>query len=646
MKHPLHETIKVQHPLEPLTVEEVDLAVSIIKKEKNLDDTFRIVSLTLNEPEKSIVLNFKEGDSFEREAALILLHNEDGRTYEAIVSLNDEKVIAWKYIPGVQPSIMLDEFSACEKVVKNDLGMQTAIRKRGIADMDLVMVDAWSAGNFGLKEEEGKRLVRALCWLKTSPADNGYARPISGLYAFVDLNKMEVVSIVDNGPVPLPPRDGNYTPDAAGRIRDDIKPLDIVQAQGPSFQIDGHEISWQKWKIRFGFNPREGLVLHTVSYFDKGTERPILYRASLSEMVVPYGDPTGPINRNNAFDAGEYGIGMLANSLELGCDCLGEIRYFDAVMSDSKGHAVVIPNAICLHEEDYGILWKHTDWRTEHVEVRRSRRLVLSSISTVGNYDYGFFWYFYQDGSIEFEVKLTGILHTQALPPGVKSKYGNLLAPQLYGANHQHFFNVRLDMMIDGMNNSVYEVNTEGEETGEDNPFGNAFVAKARQLKSESEAMRNLNIESSRYWKIVNPEKKNIVGEPVSYKLFPGENTVSYAAKNSSLLKRAGFINHHLWVTPFNKEEKYASGAYPNQHAGGDGLPRWTKANRSLDNTDIVLWYTMGHHHITRPEDWPVMPVSYIGFMLKPVGFFDQNPAIDVPPSEKKHGSHCEHEHH
>src|SRR4030095_2002441 len=95
------------------------------------------------------------------------------------------------------------------------------------------------------------------------------------------------------------------------------------------------------------------------------------------------------------FDEGEYGIGMLANSLALGCDCLGEIRYLDAIVADAQGTPVTLENAICLHEEDFGILWKHTNFRTGQVEVRRSRRLVGSSIATVGKYEYGFLLYFY-----------------------------------------------------------------------------------------------------------------------------------------------------------------------------------------------------------------------------------------------------------
>lgn len=631
----------VSHPLEPLTAAELELAVSILRKEKGLDDSYRFVSINLYEPSKNTVVGFKPGDPIEREAFCILLHNKEAKTYEAVVSITKGKVESWTYIPGVHPSLMFDEFMEFQEAVKNNPDFQAAVIQRGITDMDQVMVEPWSAGNFGIEEEVNVRMARAICYYKKFREDNGYARPISGLYVFVDLNKMEVIKVVDNEIIPFPPLDGHYSPEHIGTMRTDLKPLDIVQPEGPSFKVKGHEIEWQKWKIRFGFTSREGLVLHTVTYNDKEEDRGVLYRASLSEMVVPYGDPTGPVNRNNAFDAGEYGIGMLANSLELGCDCLGEIRYFDAHLTNSKGDVFTIKNAICLHEEDFGIGWKHMDWRIEKTEVRRSRRLILSSISTVGNYEYGFYWTFYQDGTLQLEIKLTGILHTQAIHPGDKQPYGNLVAPQLFAAHHQHFFNVRMDMMIDGLNNSVYEVNTYPMEKGADNPYGNGFFAESTLLKTELDSGRDQDLQTARYWKVVNPSKKNIVGEPVGYKMVTSENAFPYAHEDSPLMKRAGFLKHHLWVTPFSPDEKYASGSYPNQHAGGDELSQWVKANRAVENTDIVVWYNMGHHHITRPEDWPVMPTAYISLTLKPVGFFDRNPALDVPPSKPKSHGHC-----
>ena len=352
---------------------------------------------------------------------------------------------------------------------------------------------------------------------------------------------------------------------------------------------------------------------------------------------MPYGDPSPGSYRKNAFDIGEYGLGPLTNSLELGCDCLGEIRYFDVELCNDQGEPYTIRNAICLHEEDAGLLWKHYDAESDHAEVRRSRRLVVSFVVTAGNYDYALYWYFYQDASIEFEVKLTGIVLTNALPEGQRSPFGTLVAPQLLAPNHQHFLCVRLDTEIDGQRNSVYEVHTERTPRGPENPHGIAFSASASLLPREADAQQTVDPASARYWKIVNPSVSNALGDPVGYRLVPGANVSPFAHPDASLLERAAFLRKHLWVTPFDPKERYPAGDYPNQHRGGDGLPRWTEANRSVEDEDIVVWYTFGSHHIPRPEDWPVMPVERIGFTLKPDGFFDRNPALDVPPAR----AHC-----
>ena len=414
----------VSHPLDPLTADEIAEASSILMSERQLGARVRFETVVLREPDKDAVLAFQPGGFIPRSAFLVVLDNDTTSTYEAVVSLDERRVVSWKDVPGVQPRVMFDEFVECEAMVRADPQFLAAIRKRGITDTDLVMVDPWSAGNYGYEEEEGRRLVLARCFVRSSPTDNGYARPIEGVTVVVDLNSMEVVRVDDYGLVPLPPEDGNYGAEFVGEFRGDVRPLEITQPEGPSFEVDGWGVTWQKWHLRVGFTPREGLVIHNVGYEDQGRIRPVLYRAALSDMVVPYGDPSKDHYRKNAFDAGEYGIGSLTNSLTLGCDCLGEIYYFDAVLNNGRGEPFVIPNAVCMHEEDYGILWKHTDWRTGQTEVRRSRRLVVSSIATVGNYEYGFFWYFYQDGTIQLEIKLTGIVNTAAVPEGEIPKYG------------------------------------------------------------------------------------------------------------------------------------------------------------------------------------------------------------------------------
>jgi primary-amine oxidase len=633
-------TLFPPHPLEPLTAKEVATAVTIVRAEKRLGETFRFPCVTLHEPPKSVVLNYQTGNPVVREAFLILLDNADGKTYEAIVSLTEQKVTSWTHVPGVQPNIMADELAECEAAVKQHPEFVAALAKRGITDLDAVVVDPWAIGNFGFADEVGLRLSRCICYLRTTPHSNFYSRPIDGLVPVVNLNTMEVLNIEDMGVVPIPPEPGEYASRFMPEFRNDIKPLHITQPEGTSFQVEGHFIRWQKWHLRVGFTPREGLVLHTVGYEDQpGQVRSILYRASMAEMVVPYGDPRPQHFRKNAFDLGEHGIGMLANSLKLGCDCVGEIYYFDAVLTDSRGNVSITENAVCLHEEDFGTLWKHTDWRLDEVEVRRSRRLVLSFVATVDNYEYGLFWYFYQDGTIQYEVKLTGLLLCGALTDF--PKYGTVVAPELNALNHQHFFCMRLDFDLDGTENAVYEVNSEAEPIGENNPYGNAFYAKATLLETEQAAQRIVDSLVGRYWKVVNPTVTNRLGQPVGFKIIPGENVLPFAHPDSPILKRAGFMKKHLWVTPYHPAEKFPTGSYPNQHPGDEGLPQWTQADRSIANTDVVVWYVFGHHHIPRPEDYPVMPTAYSGFTLKPVSFFDANPALDVPPSGQ-HSCHAE----
>jgi primary-amine oxidase len=638
-------TDTITHPLEPLTPLEVQLAVTLLRQQGKVTPSTRFVSVSLKEPDKTFVQRFTGAEPIPRAARVVLFDNGTNSCHEATVSLTDRTLLSCAHVPGVQPTMTMDEQVECEQAVLASPEFKAALKKHyGLDDTSLVMVDIWSAGNYGAEEDRTRRLARPLCFVRADPTDNGYARPIEGLRPVVDLNQMKVLRVEEHGHWPLPPGSNNYAADRVGTVRGDVKPLEITQPDGPSFEVTGYQVRWQKWSFVVGFGAREGLTLHHLRYHDAGRDRSVLYRASVSEMVVPYGDPAPQQARKNAFDAGEYGLGYCANSLELGCDCLGHIHYFDGHLCTSRGEPLPIKNAVCMHEEDYGILWKHTDRRLGTPEVRRSRRLVVSSIATVENYEYGFFWYLYQDGTIQFEVKLTGILSLGALRPGETSPYGALVAPQVYAPNHQHFFNVRLDLDLDGTANSVYRVDVLPDEPGEKNPFANAFSARATLLETEKQARGHLSLETARSWKVVNPHVRNALGEPVGYRFLPGDNCLPFASKDAWWRRRAGFVDYHVWVTPHREGEMHAAGDYPNQSQGGDGLPRWTEQDRAIADTDVVLWYTFGHTHLPRPEDYPVMPTAYIGFVLKPSGFFGENPAKDVPPSAKEapaQGSCC-----
>ena len=447
---------------------------------------------------------------------------------------------------------------------------------------------------------------------------------------------MELLEVEDVHRVDEPDTMGEYVPHLVPgqRLRDDVKPLEITQPDGVSFTLDGNHVRWQKWSLRVGFNHREGMVLHTVGYDDGGRTRPVAHRLSFAEMVVPYRDPTTDHYRRTAFDIGEWGLGFMTTSLELGCDCLGEIAYLDAVMHDTRGEPYTIRNAICIHEEDDAVLWKHVDAATG-AEVRRARRLVLSFHVTVANYEYLVYWRLYQDGNIECEVRATGIMVTTHFAAGRQPPYGTLVDERTYAPFHQHFLIARLDLDVDGEANTVYATESEALPIGPDNPHGLALVQRDTPLRTESEGRQDYDWGTQRAWKVVNEHVANGLGTPVGYKLVPEGCFPPMMDPESPVMQRARAIGHTLWVTPFHEDERWPCGEFVVQSERDRGLPVWTAQDRSIEDTDVVLWYVFGIHHITRPEEWPVMSVDKVSFWLKPVGFFDRNPALDVPPSPR-----------
>lgn len=625
------------HPLAPLSANELQRAGKTVRDASHTPDSLRFVSIELREPEKSEYLSWRDhaGPRPEREAFIVLLDLAAKRGAEALVSLDKNQLTSRTELDaGIQPATQIDEVEEAAEAVRRDEGFVRALAKRGILDPGRVHIEAWTVGSF---EEPGSRLVRAISWLtKDDNTHNPYARPLYGLVAVVDLYTMQVVRIDDHAPGTPPPTADYAYHDGGGRpYRTDLKPIEITQPDGPSFSMDGHRITWQKWDIVIGFHPREGLVLHDVAYTDNDRRRQICHRASIAELIIPYGDPNPTVHFKNVFDTGEFGIGPLTNSLMLGCDCLGEIRYLDAVVNAPDGEPVVIPNAICIHEEDQNLLWKHTTTKGR-VDRARSRRLVISSIATVGNYEYGYYWYFYQDASWEFEAKLTGIVHTAGTVSEQRSPHALPIGDGLVTSVHQHFFCARLDLDIDGTTNVAFQTDAVLDDWGPDNPDGTAFRTHRTTFESESTAKVSTSAQTARRFRVENRERSNRIGDAVSYELVPGETVRPMQQPDSAIRARARILDHQLWVTPYQRDERYPAGEYPNQSTPGEGISRWTRSDRNLLEEDLVLWYTFGAHHSPRLEDWPVMPVASCGFRLRPVGFFDFNPALDVPPPQPR----------
>ena len=583
------------HPLDPPSKEEIETAGSLIKA--RLGDEVIFSSLALVEPPKPRVLDFEANSpktqaSFARTVRVQGYDTAKKTSFVATVDVVSAVVTDVRYLSDGQAPINFPDVVRVITICKTDENWQNAMRARGVEDFTHVQIDPWPTGGYLHPDvPEGHRAMRAISFVREDKFDNGYARPVQGLIAHVDLTDEKIVFLEDHGVIELPPEHGRYQPEHQRSLRDAPKPISITQPEGVSFKVEGHAVEWQKWQFRISMHPIHGLVLHQVGYNDDDRLRPILYRASLSDMVVPYGDPNPMHHWKHVFDASEASIGTLPNSLTLGCDCLGEVHYFDVDIMTHKGEARRIENAICMHEEDYGVLWKHYDGHTQTQEVRRSRRLVVSAIHTVGNYEYGFFWYFYLDGTLQMEVKLTGIVGVSAVAEGAEQpEYAPLIAPNLASPVHQHLFNFRLDFDLDGGPNSVYEINTVPlAHDHPDNPHGTAFRAEATLMASELEAQRDVNASSSRNWKVVNPASKNRMGVPVAYKLLPGATPVLLADRNSPVGKRAGFARHNLWVTPYDESEMSAAGDHTNLHPGGAGLSAWTDRDRSIENTDVVL---------------------------------------------------------
>lgn len=622
------------HPLDALSAAEIERATSIVRRERSTDEML-FSTVTLREPDKAVIGTYRHGDPVDREVLCVVVDGPNS-VAEAVVSVTADELRSWRHVPDAKPPLLFTEIVNAIEVLKASPEWRQALARRGVTDLDSVQIDPWPAGTFGDPVEDRTRLTRVVAYVRHDPTDNGYAHPVEGVVAVVDLVAQQVVDVLDHGVVAIPEECSNYDLERSGPARIGLQPLEIVQPEGVSFTVEGNLVSWQNWRLRVSMDPIEGLVLHEVGWDDGDRVRPILHRAALSEMVVPYGTTAPTHDWKNAFDAGEWGMGRFVNSLELGCDCLGEIHYLDAVMATEDGRASTVSQAICMHEEDFGILWKHQDLHSGTTEVRRNRRFVVSAIYTVGNYEYGFYWYLYLDGTIELEVKLTGIMQTMAVAAGEPPAQAVMIAPSLAAPHHQHLFNVRLDVCVDGPDNSVYEVDVEPLPPGPANPRDNAFTTVSKLLETEQAAKRVVDPSRSRSWNIVNPSVHNRLGQPVAYKLHAGPWPTLLAGEAASVHQRAEFATRNLWVTPFHPDERRAAGPYANQHRGG-GLPAWTAADRSIVDTDVVVWCTFGVTHIARPEDWPVMPVERTGFSLTPLGFFDRNPALDLPRSP----GHC-----
>ncbi|KAI3555647.1 copper amine oxidase [Colletotrichum abscissum] len=659
------------HPLDPLRPEEISQAAGIVRESNQSKDIF-FRAISLAEPPKIELIKFLDSEHAGNRDAVHPARQARVQAYiaktlhEMIVNLNTATVASTTPLPGRHSFIDTDFMAQVAAACLADKKIQREISALKLPEGATVVVEPWAYATDGMRDMKDRW---TMAWFYMRLSDNTdanyYAYPLD-ICAEVS-NSLEVVKIYR---LPSGEHDklsdvgkefdrrkihssSEYHPDLVQERRTTTKPYHVSQPEGPSFSIDENHISWEKWTMRVGFNYREGMTLHDIRF----EGRSLFHRLSLAEMFVPYGDPRCPYPRKAAFDLGNDGAGINANNLKLGCDCLGHIKYFDGWLSNSSGEPLKMPNVICCHEIDDGILWKHTNFRTGNAVVTRSRVLVLQTIITVSNYEYIFLFYFQQDGSIFYEVRATGIMSTAPIDLDTTVPWGTIVAPGVLAPYHQHIFCLRIDAAIDGSRNSlVVEESHPIPFTGDTdtyNPFGVGYTTTSKVI--DKEAGLDLDFNTNRTFKIVNENVTNsTTGTAVGFKLLPHYSQLLLAQPNSWHGKRAGYTSHAVWVTRHHDGELFPAGRFTMQSTGDDGIGSWIEQRKdgdssSVRNEDIVVWHTFGSTHNPRIEDWPVMPCEKMMVGLKPVNFFQGNPALDVQISTQEknrsvlvHGAGCE----
>ena len=622
------------HPLDPLTADEIRVAAQVARTDARFASA-QFASILLDEPAKADVIAWRPGTTLARQARLVVM--TPASVFEVVTDLTARRLVSATERKGVEPPVMMSEFEAA-KVVLTHPEFRAALAKRGVTDPEKVFCSPITAGYFAIPEHAGKRIIKVGCYDLRRTTTNMWGWPIERLYAVVDLRERKVLSVADAGVVPIADREQNFTEAAAGTLRAERKPTVMAQPQGANVVINGNEISWGNWRFHARVDGRVGTVISVARWQDGARLRSVLYQGYVSEMFVPYMDADYGWYSRTYFDTGEYGAGTMATPLKPGIDCPATAAFLPTTFGDDKGEPITTPNALCIFERGTGDpIWRHAEPLNQTYEGRANVELVVRMAAAVGNYDYLFDWVFNDAAEIEVRVGATGIdalkgVTTRNMSDATAvadTRYGTLVAPNLVAVNHDHYFNFRLDLDVDGSGNSFNQDVYRQVTLPADSPRRSIYVVEPRIAASEKAAELDTGHEPSKF-RVMNESQTNEVGNAVSYEVLVANHAKLLLDPDDWPAKRAGFLQHDIWVTPYAPSERYAGGEYMFQSTGSDGLPVWTAGDRPIRNQDIVVWVNMGMHHLTRAEDLPVMPTTWHSFKLRPHNFFNRNPAIDL----------------
>uniref|UniRef100_A0A5B6ZRF1 Amine oxidase n=1 Tax=Davidia involucrata TaxID=16924 RepID=A0A5B6ZRF1_DAVIN len=649
-----HSSDVPHHPLDPLTLQEFNKVRTILSSHALFKSfsSYALHSVVLEEPDKPLVLMWRKGEPLPPRKASVIAR-ADGVSHVLTVDIGTGEVTQHETgsISG-HPTMTMEDMTSATWAPLANADFNRTIVERGIDLVDLACLPI-STGWFG-KTEEKRRLIKVQCYSMEGTA-NFYMRPIEGLTVLLDMDTKEVVEISDKGRnIPIPKAadtDYRYSAQNIHQQLNLLNPISIEQPKGPSFTIeDDHMVKWANWEFHLKADPRAGVIISRAMVRDPGTGelRNVMYKGFTSELFVPYMDPTDAWYFKTYMDAGEYGFGLQSMPLDPLNDCPRNAYYMDGVFAAGDGTPYVRSNMICVFESYAGdIGWRHSESPITGMEIREVRpkvTLVVRMAASVANYDYIVDWEFQTDGLIRAKVGLSGILMVKGTPyvnmnqvNQQENLYGTLLSENVIGVIHDHYITFYMDMDVDGSDNSFVKVNLQREQTSPGESPRRSYLKAVRNVaKTEKDAQVKLKLYDPSEFHVINPSKKTRIGNPVGYKVVPGGTAASLLDLHDPPQKRGAFTNNQIWVTPYNQTEQWAGGLFVYQSQGEDTLAVWSDRDRPIENKDVVLWYTLGFHHIPCQEDFPIMPTVSSSFDLKPVNFFENNPILRIPPNVEK----------